>query len=420
MDDISLAFAARRELRENILPFWRQRTVDQQNGGFIAEMSNDLRIRENSPKGLILNARLLWTFSAADRYTGEEYRFARRAYEYLSRHFRDREHGGYFWEVKPKGAMLDGTKKIYGQAFVIYALAEYCRTYVAPEGLTRCSPVDGSDERLRPQVLQEAVDLFQLIEAHARDPVHGGYVETLSRDWTPCEDVRLSEKDMNEKKSMNNHLHLLEAYTNLLRVWPDEHLASCLRDLIDIFRRRILNAAATHFNHFFDESWTPKSDSYTFGHDIEGSWLLCEAADVLGDPSLQVEVRETAVSLAYAALREGLDADGGLWYEARNGQITDGGKEWWPQAEAVVGFYNAWQMTRDPAFRDAAIACWYFIQDHVVDKIHGEWFWRIRTDGTPDPAEPKVSAWKCPYHNSRCCLELIHRAKHENSHRSQA
>ena len=312
--------------------------------------------------------------------------------------------------------MLDDKKKIYGQAFCLYALAEYHRVF---------------DE---PSALEQAVRIFDLIEAHAHDDRHGGYFEVMSRNWQPCEDMRLSDKDMNEKKSMNNHLHLLEGYTNLMRAWPawrgrpglasrgrpalgleeeeqgQDALATRLRDLIELFRKHIVNAEGTHFQHFFDEAWTPRSDSYTFGHDIEGSWLLCEAAEVLGDRHLMDEVQSVAVRIARSVLEEGLDEDGGLLYEGRDGQIINPNREWWPQAEAVVGFYNAWQLTGDQAFHEAAVRCWRFIQERVVDREHGEWFWCIRPDGTPDAEQPKVSAWKGPYHNGRCCLEIIRRA----------
>ena len=443
LSDKQLAASARRELLEDILPFWRRHTVDERRGGFIGQMSNDLRVQEDAPKGLILNARILWTFSAAYAYVrnDQDRALAQRAYEYLTHHFLDREHGGYFWELDPNGAVLDDKKKVYGEAFCIYALAGYYRVF---------------DE---PKALEQAIRLFDLVETHARDSRYGGYFEVMSRDWKPCEDMRLSAKDMNEKKSMNNHLHVLEGYTNLLRVWPhraltwrgrpglasrrhlagahqgvqgQDALATSLRELIDLFRRHILNAEQTHLQHFFDEEWTPKSDSYTFGHDIEGSWLLCEAAEVLerfltwrGRPtlvsekegqgqdalatSLLAEVQSVAIKMARAVLAEGLDEDGGLFYEGRDGRIVNPNKEWWPQAEAVVGFYNAWQLTGDSAFREAAVRCWQFIQDRVVDHKYGEWFWCIRPDGTPDPAQPKVSPWKCPYHNGRCCLEIIRR-----------
>ncbi len=393
--DAEFAASARQELLEDILPFWRRYAVDKRWGGFIGQMSNDLHVDEDAPKGLILNARILWTFSAAYAYKQDnrDRTLARRAYAYLTDHFLDKEHGGYFWELDPNGAVRDDKKKIYGEAFCLYALAEYYRVFGEA------------------QALEQAGQLFEIIEAHARDDQYGGYFEVMSRDWQPCADMRLSDKDMNEKKSMNNHLHILEGYTNLLRVSRYQpQLDTRLRELIDLFRRHIINARQTHLQHFFDEAWTPKSDSYTFGHDIEGSWLLCEAAEVLGDHRLMTEVQSVAIRIARAVLAEGLDADGGLFYEGRDGRIINPNKEWWPQAEAVVGFYNAWQLTGEDAFREAAVRCWQFIQERVVDHEHGEWFWCIRPDGTPDPSQPKVSPWKCPYHNGRCCLEIIRRA----------
>jgi len=395
LSDKRLAARVRGELLDNILPFWRQRTLDERRGGFIGQISNDLHVQEDAPKGLILNARILWTFAAAYDYARDEQdrTLARRAYEYLTNHFLDREHGGYFWELDPDGTVLDDKKKIYGQAFCIYALAEYYRVFSEPAALA------------------QVTDVFKLIETRACDHQHGGYLEVMSPDWRPCEDMRLSDKDMNVAKSMNNHLHILEAYTGLLRASPDATVADRLRDLIELFRRRVLNAEQTHLRHFFDEAWVPQSDSYTFGHDIEGSWLLCEAAEALKDARLEAEVHDLAIRMARAVLDEGLDPDGGLLYEGRDGQIINPNKEWWPQAEAVVGFFNAWQLTGDGAFREAAVQCWRFIEDRVVDREHGEWFWCIRPDGTPDHAQPKVSQWKCPYHNSRCCLEIIRRVK---------
>jgi mannobiose 2-epimerase len=179
--------------------------------------------------------------------------------------------------------------------------------------------------------------------------------------------------------------------------------------LIDIFRHCILDEAQEHFQHFFGDDWEVKSDTYTFGHDIEGSRLLCEAARALRDDSLLAEVQAVAVKIARAALREGLDPAGGLFYEGRSGKIIDKSKEWWPQAEAVVGFWNAWQISGEIAFKNAALQCWRFIQEKIVDRMHGEWFWRIDERGLPDDSLPKISAWKCPYHNSRCCMEIIRR-----------
>jgi mannobiose 2-epimerase len=286
---------------------------------------------------------------------------------------------------------VDDKKKIYGQAFYVYALSEY---YFATQDTA---------------ALERARTLFGLIERHSYDATYGGYFETCNRDWSIAEDARLSDKDMNEKKSMNNHLHLLEGYTNLCRVWRDPSVEKALTDLIDIFDRHILDSSTSHFGHFFDETWQPRSDTYTFGHDIEGSWLLCEAAEVLGRPQQIEAVAETALRIAEVVWEQGLDADGGLFYEGKDGEVVDANKEWWPQAEAVVGFLNAYQLSHEERFFEAARACWRFIERYIVDHADGEWFWRVDRDGKPDVDEPKLSPWKSPYHNTRACLEAIRR-----------
>ncbi len=381
------------ELRENILPFWLEHSVDYEHGGFIGQMSNELSVDHQAHKGLILNARLLWTFSALCRSEGSDLylELARRAYDYLAAHLWDNRFGGGFWQVDCHGVLVDDKKKIYGQAFCIYALSEY---FLATG---------------ESAALERAKELFDLIERHSNDAAHGGYIETCNRDWTMADDVRLSDKDMNEKKSMNNHLHVLEGYTNLYRVWPDPQVADELSGLIDLFERHILNRDTFHFGHFFNEQWEPRSDTYTFGHDIEGSWLLCEAAEVLGRSELIEKVRQITIEIAQAVYEQGLDADGGLFYEGRAGEVIDTNKEWWPQAEAVVGFLNAYQLSGREHFLQAAVNCWGFIERAIVDHTHGEWFWRVDRNGTPDRSEPKISEWKSPYHNTRACLETIRR-----------
>ena len=383
----------RDELYGNILPFWLTRAVDGEYGGFIGQMSNDLRVAKTAHKGLILNARLLWTFAALHRFepNAAYLDLARRAYDYLAKHFWDEQRGGAFWSVDHRGRLADDKKKIYGQAFYVYALSEY---YLATQDKT---------------ALERAQILFGLIEQHSHDATYGGYFETCNRDWSIAEDARLSDKDMNEKKSMNNHLHVLEGYTNLCRVWRDPGVEKALAGLIEVFDRHILHAGTFHFGHFFDEGWQPKSDTHTFGHDIEGSWLLCEAADVLERPQQIKAVAETALRIAEVVVEQGLDADGGLFYEGKDGKVVDANKEWWPQAEAVVGFLNAYQLSHQERFFEAARACWGFIERYIVDHTNGGWFWRVDRDGKPDPNEPKVSPWKSPYHNTRACLETIRR-----------
>ena len=378
------------------MPFWCGPAVDHEQGGWMGWLSNDLRPDRTQPKGLIVNSRILWAFSAVHQARPEKLfrQMADRALDWVMNRFWDAEHGGAFWRLDDAGRVLDDSKKIYGQAFCVYALAEYHRAFGAPAALAR------------------ARELFGLIERHAHDSRFGGYVEVRRRDWSEAgPDARLSDKDMNEKKSMNNHLHLLESYTNLYRVWKEPRVEQRLRELTRLFEQRILDSRTKHFNHFFDEEWRVRSSSYTFGHDIEGTWLLCEAAEVLGDAGLLKQAGAVALPMAKVVLKEGIDADGALRYEGRGGAIIDAGKECWPQAEAVVGFLNAFQLSGDARFFEAARRVWDFIENRLVDRVHGEWFWRITPEGGVDTTLPKVSEWKGPYHGTRMCLETLRRLR---------
>lgn len=390
----ALAADARRELTEHILPYWMDRAVDHQRGGFLGRIDGHDCVEADAPKGGVLAARILWTFAAAAREIDDaRYRpFADRAYGALRTHFRDAEHGGIFWAVTAEGEPLDTKKQVYAQAFAVYALAEYVR-------------LTGDDE-----ALAWAKELYALIEQHAVDPEHGGYLEAFSRNWGPIADIRLSEKDLDAPKSMNTHLHVLEAYTTLLRVWPDAGLAARLRDLVEIHLDRIYDAEAGHLVCFFETDWARASDVFSYGHDIEAAWLVDEAARAIGDADLQQRTAAFAVRVARTTLREGVDADGGLLNEATPRGLHDDDKHWWPQAEAVVGFLNAYEHSGDVAFADAASRTWDFIQSAIVDPKGGEWFFRVSREGVPYREEDKVGPWKCPYHNARACLEVIQRA----------
>jgi mannobiose 2-epimerase len=383
-------------LTGHLLPFWCGPALDLEQGGWMAWLSNDLKADRSQPRGLIVNSRILWTFSAAHLvHSNPLYsQMAERAYNVVTNRFWDGKHGGAFWQLTDNWQVLDPSKKTYGQAFCIYALSEYYRAFGAAKSLDL------------------AKDLFHLIEQHAHDPRHGGYLEVCHRDWSDAgPEARLSEKDMTEKKSMNNQLHVLEAVTNLHRVWKDQRVKERLRGLIGLFEQYILDPQTQHLHHFFDEEWNVRSNTYTFGHDIEASWLLCEAADEVGDGSLRDRVRAMALRMAATTLKEGIDADGALCYEGKAGRIIDRRKECWPQAEALVGFINAHQRTGDSAHLTAASRVWDYIQRHLVDRVHGEWFWRINEDGQPDSTLPKVSEWKGPYHASRACLECARRLR---------
>ncbi|NLD36994.1 MAG: N-acyl-D-glucosamine 2-epimerase [Desulfatiglans sp.] len=381
------------EVGQSILPFWLRFSVDNKNGGFYGRVDNLGNAIPDAPKSLILNTRILWTFSEAYSAFGsmEYLKMADHAYDYLHEFFYDREHGGVYWLLDSQGVPLDDKKKAYGHAFLVYALASYYR-------------VTG-----KRSVLDSAVGVFNLIERHFLDKENGGYFEAALRDWSVAEDMRLSAIDMNEKKSMNAHLHILEAYTNLLRVWRNPTLKEQLKNLLKIFQDHIIDQKTSHFNLFFDEAWQIKSRLVSPGHDIEGSWLLFESAELLNDPDLKAEFKNISALLATAVLDRCLDHDGSLVYEIHPDGVKNMEKHWWVQAEAMVGFLNAYELTGERKFYDAMLRVWGYIKNNLIDKENAEWFYKLLHDGTVDDKEPKISEWKGPYHNSRACLEIAGR-----------
>lgn len=382
-----------RELTEHLLPFWAHNTIDHQFGGFVGKITGDGRVQTDAPKSAILNTRILWMFSAAYAALGNEqlHTLAERAFQYLLDHFWDRQHNGLYWSLNADGSVLDNRKHIYAQAFGIFSLANH---YLATGKVAS---------------LNRARVLFSLIERYGADVDHGGYHEAFSHDWNLLDDVRLSEKDLNEPKSMNTHLHILEAYTILYRAWPDPLLYERLENLVLLFLNNIIDPETGHLYTFFDVDWCPRTRVFSFGHDIEASWLLMEAADVLKDDTLNEHVHSTACTIARTTLREGVDSDGGLFNEVDETGHLDSDKHWWPQAEAIVGFYATFQKTRDSIFENAAARTWKFIKHYIIDQENGEWFTRVNREGIPYAHEDKVGFWKCPYHNVRACLEILTR-----------
>lgn len=379
------------ELR-SILDFWLTHTLDETNGGFVGKMNNANTIDPTAPKGVVLNARILWSFSAGyAACAGERYlTTAQRAYDYLKTHFIDHQYSGVFWTVDPQGRPLDTKKQIYALAFTIYGLAEYYAITKDAEALSL------------------AFDLYAAIETHSFDKLHNGYLEAFDRNWQDAQDVRLSTKDANERKTMNTHLHIVEAYANLYKIAPSEPLKERIAKLLHLFDKYFIDHKTFHLKLFFDEAWTERKDVISYGHDIEAAWLLLDCAERIEDETWIRTYRDYAIKIADAAAK-GLDKDGGLWYEydpVQNKLVTE--KHWWPQAEAIVGFFNAWKLSSDNRYFNAALDAWLFINEHIIDWEGGEWFWGVREDYTV-MAEDKVGLWKCPYHNARACIELIKR-----------
>lgn len=384
-----------RELTGNILPFWIKKMEDRTHGGFLGRISGKGETDTDAPKGAVLNARILWTFSAAYRILGKpEYlETATRAKREIIDRFYDKRFGGVYWSLTSEGQPCDKKKQIYALGFAIYGLSEYYRA-------------TGDTE-----ALEYAVRLFHDIERHSFDPVRNGYFEAFAEDWSQIGDMRLSDKDINECKTMNTHLHILEPYTALYRVWKTQELEDRLRNLITLFTGRIMDRRSGHLRLFFNENWESSQDIISYGHDIEASWLLYEAADVLGDKGLLAEIAPAVVSTANAAA-EGFLPDAGMIYESESltGAI-DADRHWWVQAETVVGYFNLWQMTGREDALEKAFGCWEFIKRHIIDKTGGEWYWSLRSDGSVNTDDDKAGFWKCPYHNGRMCMEIIERTE---------
>jgi cellobiose epimerase len=381
------------EVTGNLLPFWIKNAVDKEHGGFYGAVTNDLQILNDVPRSAILCGRVLWTFAAAYRLFGnQEYlSTARWAYDYLRKTFWDPDYGGLYFDVNVLGRPVTDRKHHYAQAFGIYGLSEYFRA-------------TGEHESLK-----LAQTLFRLLEEHGYEKTQGGYIEGSGRKWDKLSDMRLSAIDLDCRKSMNTNLHILEAYTNLLRVWDDPLLKAQHRALAETTVDHIVDPATHHFRLFFDDSWTSLSDVRSFGHDIEGSWLLWEAAEAQEDAELKQRVLAPVLAMAEAVYREALEADGSILYEADSHGVINAGKAWWPQAEAMVGFYNAYQLSGREEYARASERTWEYIQTHIVDRTHGEWFKQLARDGTPDLSHYKVGPWDCPYHAARACYEMLAR-----------
>lgn len=381
-------------LQDNILGFWATRMVDKENGGFYGRIKGDGALEPKADKGCILNARILWTFSAAYRVLGKpEYlEFATRAKDYLLQHFYDHQYGGTYWALDCIGNAVDTKKQFYALGFALYGLSEYARA-------------TGDKD-----VLQYAIHLFETIEKYSFDKEYNGYIEACTRDWNVIEDMRLSDKDANYPKSQNTHLHIIEPYTNLYRIWKDERLEKALRNLITIFTDKILNPDTHHLDLFFENDWTRGAGALeSYGHDIECSWLLHEAAIVLGDDDVLRLVEPIVLQVAKAS-EKGLLPDGSMIHEANLDTGTmDDDLHWWVQAEAVVGFANVYQHFGDDTALEKSLRCWEYIKKNLIDWDGGEWYWSRNRQGEINKVDDKAGFWKCPYHNGRMCLEIIER-----------
>jgi len=380
-------------LQDNILSFWLNNMVDTVKDGFYGQLTGSNQRVDDAPKGAILNARILWTFSAAYRILkkNEYLQAATRAKNYIINHFLDQEYGGVYWCVDAEGRPQNTKKQIYAIAFVIYGLSEFARATNDP---------DAKDQAIR---------LFHVIEQHAFDSKNNGYKEALTREWKPINDMRLSDKDENGSKTMNTHLHIIEAYTNLLRIWRSPELEEKTRNLLQIFISHIINPETSHLDLFFDDNWFGERNIESYGHDIEASWLLHETACVIGDLQLIKKIEPIVINIAKAA-DKGLCEDGSMIYEYwKNTGETDSQRQWWIQCECIIGHINLFQHFNDRQALQIAMKCWEYTKTHLVDTENGECFWGCDKNGNIDRQNDKAGFWKCPYHNGRMCMEIMER-----------
>tara|TARA_R110002096_G_scaffold54812_3_gene141278 strand:+ start:1238 stop:2419 length:1182 start_codon:yes stop_codon:yes gene_type:complete len=375
---------------KNILSYWTENTIDKEFGGFLGKRDHFNKVVEKASKGVILNTRILWSFSAATNHlkTDTYKDVCDRSFKYLKDFFNDKINKGVYWEVDYLGNPINKRKQVYAQSFTIYALSEYY--------------LFSKDEEAKTW----AIELFNQLEKYAKDSVNEGYFEAFNEDWSPIEDMRLSDKDMNASKTMNTHLHVLEAYTSLLKIYDNNELKASLKMLVKVFLEKFLNTK-NHYELFFDDQWNLLSNSVSYGHDIEAAWLVIDAAKLIDDSELLHLSEEVAVKVADTFLLEAIDKEGAVINEKNlTTNHIDTDRHWWPQVEALVGLKYANDLKSDEKYISSSLKIWDFTKKNLIDYKNGEWFFRVDEKGNVYKSEDKVSMWKAPYHTSRACIIL--------------
>ena len=394
-------------LREELTSHWYPHAVDREHGGFHQNFARDWSARPDDNKFLVYQARMVWTAAAyaefeenrRDEYLG----YARHGIAFLDKVMRDTEQGGFHWILDAKGKLspeLGDEKHAYGISFVIYAGA-------------RLRAVGGDD-----LALKVARDAFDWLEAHAHDAQHGGYFEALKRDGTPIvawdQNAPIGKRTDRLGiyygfKTMNSHIHLLEAVAELSRVDPRPIVKERLRELFLIVRDKIAVEPGA-LNLYMTRDWRAIPAHDSFGHDIETAYLLVEAAHALGMPD-DDRTWKVARGLVDHALDWGWDEEHGGFYdkgESFAGSAFDTAKVWWTQAEGMNALmvmhkkYGGQTDRYGKAFRKQ----WSFIQSHQLDPVHGGWFWSTTREGVLIGDGAKANQWKANYHTSRAMMNV--------------
>ncbi len=382
------------ELTGHILPFW-EKLIDEQYGGFYGRMEYDGTLRKDAVKGGILMARILWAFSNAYVVLkDEEYlKYAKHAYEFLTGPLWDDQYGGVYWTVTADGEPAEDLKHGYCQAMSLYAISSY---------------YDASGDE---KALMRAMEIYDILENEMHDEF--GYKESFTRDFRWAENEKLSENGVEAAKTMNTNLHVFEAYTELYRVSGYPQVSDRICEILELFINKIYNPEKHRLDVFFDDSFNPIIDLKSFGHDIEASWLIDRGVEVLESSLYESKMSSIVDDLVKSVYEIGMDPiHGSVYMESENGNIKKN-RNWWTQCESMVGFYNAFKKDETKTeYEKAVVDIWDFIKAHLIDERVGcEWIQEVDVLNNPVTTLPLVGVWKCPYHNTRMCLEMIKRSE---------
>lgn len=382
-----------RELTQHIIPFWNS-LRDNENGGFYGFMDSALKLDKNGEKGVILHSRILWFYSNAYMELKDPALLdnAKHAYEFLKNRCVDKEYGGVYWTMNADGTVRNDMKHTYCQAFFIYALSSYYRASGDKEALSL------------------AYEVSELVEKNSVDDV--AYLEQMSRDWkTELPNEELSENGLMADKTMNTTLHMLEAYTELYLADHSTKILERLKFQLDLVYDKIFDKSGNKLLVFFDKQLNVIGDIHSYGHDIEATWLIDRACEVIGDKEYARKFEDMNKRIVRNIADIAYDKASGSLLNENDSGIVNTWRIWWVQAESVVGFINAYQKGYGgEEYMHIAESVWGYIKEHIVDKREGgEWFSQVDENGSFAEFKPTVDPWKCPYHNGRMCLEVMRR-----------
>ena len=403
---------AENHLNNELLPFWLNRCKDDQYGGYITHFDEDGNDTGEDEKSLIAQSRSIFTFASAHRFgygNGMCRKYAKHGVYFMLHKMWDREYDGFFWMLNRKGDILNAEKIIYGQSFAMYSLAEYSLATGDPKGI------------------KYAEKLFDLIQLYGSDTMYGGYFEMFWRNWQ----LKGPGSEGGDRKTLDVHMHLMESYTALYQCTQNRIYKRKLKEIIDILTERILHPKyKTGIPQFtrdwkvapqikFDVIWgwdrftddgvkNKANDNTAYGHNVEFAWLLKHALDVMQEP---LGSYKKIIKKQYDhALAHGIDWEyGGVFVEgSHEGGVYDREKEFWQQAEMLIGLLDASLIFGPEKYWEAYENVHRFVFDKVINHKTGEWWPLLTREGEPIWTHMSHS-WKINYHTVRAMIQSIRR-----------